>query len=133
MVLIVEDDHATRQLLSAIAGRVGCTALDAADGHDALELIATHEVDLVLLDLLMPRVNGFDLLQHVRDTKPDLLARIIVLTAASGPMIEESPELKQVRCVMRKPMDVDQLIEEMRGCLASRNVGASDGEERKAG
>ncbi len=66
LLLLVDDDPQIRQLLSEIGSREGFEVLEAADGAAALEMLHRRHMDLVLLDLNMPRVNGLEVLRAVR-------------------------------------------------------------------
>lgn len=65
-VLIVEDDDAYRIYLRSLVRRLGCTAVTAVDGTDALSKLGQATFDLLLSDLEMPKLNGLDLIAHVR-------------------------------------------------------------------
>jgi len=64
-VLIVEDDEAERKHLAQMVSSFGITALTATDGQDALESLASRDVDAILTDLVMPRMDGFELLRKL--------------------------------------------------------------------
>jgi DNA-binding NtrC family response regulator len=66
LLLLVDDDAQIRQLLNEIGSREGFEVLEAADGGAALEMLQRRHMDLVLLDLHMPRVNGLDVLRAIR-------------------------------------------------------------------
>lgn len=106
-ILIADDDASIRGLLRVIAERSGVLADEAANGADALELLDRNTYDLLLLDLAMPWVNGFDLIERVRHKarRP----AIIVLSAFSRQALGElDPSI--VQCIVRKPFDVDLLM-----------------------
>jgi DNA-binding response OmpR family regulator len=106
-ILIVDDDASIRGLLSVIAGRTGILADEASDGIHALELLDRNPYDVVLLDLAMPRVNGFDVIERLRSKirRP----AVIVLTALGGPNFRDlDPSI--VHCVIRKPFDLDLVM-----------------------
>jgi adenylate cyclase len=63
-VLVVDDDPLNRQLLSMSIGHLGHDVLEAGNGIDALEMLATNEVDVVLTDIEMPELDGYGLLEH---------------------------------------------------------------------
>jgi DNA-binding response OmpR family regulator len=67
-ILMVEDDDATLSLLAAIAKHEGFDALLAADGEEAMSILMNRAVDAMVLDLLLPRTNGFDILRHCKCT-----------------------------------------------------------------
>ena len=66
-VLIVEDNQNDRKLLRLILERKGLTVLEAADGQQALELLATHTPDLIVSDALMPVMDGFQFLKKLQE------------------------------------------------------------------
>ena len=67
-ILIAEDDPSTARLLSAILKRDGYTPLLAADGVEALEMLDHNQVDLLLCDVMMPRMDGCALTKAIRDS-----------------------------------------------------------------
>ncbi len=84
-VLIVDDDPTQRRLLEAVVSRHGYEIEIATGGKDAIAFMQSdksNDVDLMLLDLVMPDLDGFEVLQQVKSRRPDLPA--IVLTAQSG-------------------------------------------------
>ena len=66
LLLLVDDDAQIRQLLGEVGVREGFEVLEAADGSAALEMLQRRHMDLVLLDLHMPRVGGLEVLRSVR-------------------------------------------------------------------
>lgn len=123
-VLMVEDDAATLSLLAAIAKREGFDALLADDGDKAMSILKSQEVDAMVLDLLLPRTNGFDILRHCKCTNPRLLSRTVVITAASEQTYRGCEELTQVRRFYRKPLDFVDLTSALHACRAAK---AQDG------
>src|SRR5688572_13475391 len=69
-VLLVDDDEACRNLMAEILKPMGCVVGQAEGGRAALELLATGGWDLVVLDLNMPGISGFDTLARIRETHP---------------------------------------------------------------
>src|SRR6476661_321037 len=107
-VLIVEDDPGIRSLLVAVAERGGFRSRVAYDGDGALQALGDGEAEpvVILLDLLMPHVDGFTVLSHLDKNAPHLLRRVIVVTAAGDAMLRRAKELKRVWCVRRKPLEI---------------------------
>lgn len=66
LILVVDDNEMNRDMLSRRLERQGYRALVAEDGAQALELLAAHDFDLVLLDIMMPRLNGYQVLEHIK-------------------------------------------------------------------
>jgi len=103
-ILIVDDDAAIRGLLRVVAERSGVRSDEAANGAHARELLERSPYDLVLLDLAMPSVNGFDLIDSLggRPRRP----AVFVLTALERhDFARLDPDV--VHCVIRKPFDLE--------------------------
>ena len=129
VVLMVEDDHSTLSLLAAIARREGFDALLANDGDTAISILKRHAVDAMVLDLLLPGVNGFDILRHTKCTQPALLERTIVITAADERTWFNCEELRHVRRFYRKPLDFVDLTSALHACRAAKARDAGEGVE----
>ena len=78
-ILVVDDEEMMRDLLEKILSREGYNIITAIDGVDALEKLSNTEVDIVISDMKMPRMNGFELLKHVKNDYEGL--GIIIMTA----------------------------------------------------
>lgn len=80
-ILVVDDMEANRELLSRRLGRDGHVVTTAKDGHSALELVGNTAFDLVLLDLMMPDINGFDVLRRLKDDSALRHIPVIMISA----------------------------------------------------
>lgn len=78
-ILVVDDEPTMRSLLTKVLTRDGYEVLCAEDGVQALQMLETHPVDLVLSDVKMPRMNGFELLKAIKTDYPDI--GVIMMTA----------------------------------------------------
>ena len=78
-ILIVDDEEGMRRLLGRILTREGYDTTTAANGADALRLVASERFDLVVTDIKMPEMDGLQLLQEIRQYEPSL--PVIVITA----------------------------------------------------
>jgi DNA-binding response OmpR family regulator len=108
-VLIVEDDEAIRSLLTAALRREPFHVDAARDGVEALRLTAASEYAVILLDLMMPHVNGFQFLDEFRRVSPDARSVVFVVTAFDDAKVGRlDPD--QVHAIIRKPFDVGQLV-----------------------
>ena len=106
-ILIVDDDAAIRGLLRVVAERARVQADEASDGVRALELLSAHSYDIVLLDLSMPRLNGFDFIERLRHKS--VRPAVIVLSALDRVNFTDlDPSV--VHCILRKPFDLDLLM-----------------------
>ena len=120
-VLIVEDDDRTRTLLAAVVSQYGFSPELAGDAEAAIEQLEDHEFDIILVDLLLPRMDGMELLRRLKKMSPDMLERTIVVTSASELTPRDSAELRSVWRLMTKPVDVDRLTTEMLSCAAEHS------------
>ncbi len=78
-ILIVDDEEMMRGLLEKILRREGYDVIAAEDGQQAVEILQKEKVNLVISDMKMPRMNGFELLKHVKQEYPNV--GIIIMTA----------------------------------------------------
>lgn len=80
-VLVVEDDPGSRWTLAALLRRVGFECREAADGHEALEMVPAFGPDVILMDLMMPVLDGLAATRHL---KADAATRAIAVLALTG-------------------------------------------------
>ena len=109
-VLICEDDHGIRLLLDKLLNRHGLSCDSASTGAEAIARLREESYDLVLLDLILPMTSGYEVLAFLERHRPELLPRVIVVTALQRAFREALP----VAAVVRKPFDIvdlDRLIE----------------------
>src|SRR5213592_3352939 len=127
-VLVVEHDVSTQGLLVAVVKHLGLIARTADDGRAALRMIADETPSVIILDLIMPAMDGFEVLRHFRRNSPELLVRTIVITAAAIRNAGEIPDLARVWKFFRKPLDVDQFGDAVLGCAGHvSRKGSRDG------
>jgi len=105
--LVVDDEAAIRALIAKIVQRAGFTVDTARDGAEAIEKLRESAFSVMVIDLMMPVVTGYDVIKHVRESAIRNLA-IIVITAGDTAAIRRlDPSL--VHTVLRKPFDIDVL------------------------
>lgn len=119
-VLVVDDDPGVRTLLSALLDRAGYTAEFAEDGVDAVDKLRRNRYGAVLLDLMLPAVNGFEIIRLLKSDRPEQLKRIIVMTAAANRTLENFDDQREIFSLVRKPFDINDLTRQVRAC-ASQN------------
>ncbi|HTA31236.1 MAG TPA: response regulator [Candidatus Cybelea sp.] len=113
-ILIVDDDPSIRYMLSRVLMDEGYEALSAANGREGLETAAAQGVDLVLLDLKMPGLNGQETFRELSLLRPSL--PVIIMTAYPG-QLGEGP-LTGVGALLQKPLDFPKLLEVIRKLLS---------------
>jgi two-component system response regulator (stage 0 sporulation protein F) len=109
-ILIVEDDQALRILLTALFSHSGLTSDVVSNGEHAIECIRRKRYSAVLLDLMLPGTNGFEVLQFVRAEKPSLMPHIIVMTGASNQTLRHFDDCS-IGALLHKPFDVHELLD----------------------
>ncbi|MBS3974783.1 MAG: response regulator, partial [Actinobacteria bacterium] len=83
-ILIADDNTFIRRLVSVALQPLGCTLIEAVDGEDTLRVIEAQRPDLVLLDLVMPKLSGFEVLEIIRATPKTADLTVIMLTTAAA-------------------------------------------------
>lgn len=113
-ILIVDDDDAIRSLLATVLRRRGLHADCARNGIEAMEMLGLRRYALVLLDLMMPLMNGREVLDQLGALSPSVRPLVLVLTAGL-----ESHLLDATLVVgtIHKPFDVEMLVDTIVGCL----------------
>ncbi|MBI2760804.1 MAG: response regulator [Chloroflexi bacterium] len=121
-LLVVDDDDGNRDMLSRRLERSGCAVITAADGEQALAILASRDIDLVLLDIMMPGVDGFAVLER-RVSDPRLRDIPVVVMSA----IDEMDSV--VRCIrmgaedfLPKPFNPDLLLARAGACLERKRM-----------
>ncbi len=115
-VLVVEDDPAIRRLVSMVLQRHGFRTETAADGLEAVIKLGVCEYDAIVLDLMMPNLDGFTFMQTLAEHDPDRLRKIIVTSAASPTVIRERMRGEPYR-VLPKPFDISELVAAVQSCI----------------
>jgi CheY-like chemotaxis protein len=108
-VLVVEDDPTGRAALALILSHVGHDVRCAADGEEALEELRVHRPDVVLLDLLLPRVDGWEFRRR-QQQDPDLAGVPVVVLSGGGPTRRLGEPLGDVTW-LPKPVEFDRLLD----------------------
>jgi len=110
--LIVDDDEPIRSMLAMIIRHHGFDVDTAADGDEAIESIENDGFDVVLLDLMMPRVDGYAVLRHMREHEPDMLRHTIIATAV--PERDLRSVMEPVYSIHMKPFELEHLIDDVK-------------------
>lgn len=115
-ILIVDDDDPIRALLMTVLRRRGFHADCARNGVEALQLFAACRYSLVVLDLMMPRMNGYEVLDHIAKMPPAARPFVLVLTAGLG---LRAFDTSFVVGTIQKPFDIELLVDTVAGCLVA--------------
>ena len=124
VILVVDDDRELVEGLRAVLERQGYKVIQARDGHQGKQAIYNQQPDLVILDMMMPRMGGYPVLEHFRgktDAPP-----IIMITANEGSRHKAYAEYLGVIDYIRKPFAMERLLETVNKALAAPRPASSE-------
>ena len=124
-ILVVEDDPAIRRLVKMVLTREGYNVETASDGVEAVLKLGLSDYDVIILDLMMPNLDGFSLIDTLAASDPERLKRIIVTSAASPNVIKERMNGRPF-AVLPKPFDIKMLVQYVSSCLAAHSGEIGD-------
>ncbi len=124
-ILLVDDDRELIDGLRTLLEKQGYRVVHAHDGHQGKQMIYQQKPDLVILDMMMPRMGGYPVLEHFRD-KQDA-PPIIMITANEGSRHKAYAEYLGVIDYIRKPFAMERLLEAVHRALKPRKT-AQEGE-----
>lgn len=128
-ILVVDDDHEMIEGLRTLLEKQGYTVMQAHDGHQGKQMIYNQKPDLVILDMMMPRMGGYPVLEHFKgktDCPP-----IIMITANEGSRHKAYAEYLGVVDYLRKPFAMERLLEAVNKAFAA-TPAAKPPEEKPA-
>ena len=119
-ILIVDDDDGVRDLFERAFDRQGFTVRTASGGEEALQLMAAEAPQLIVLDLMMPWVNGLEVLAAIRQ-QPALVAVPVIIATATATSAFDLREFGPLR-VLRKPVELSRLVRAAREMLGGEQA-----------
>ena len=117
-ILIVDDDVELSDGLRVVLERQGFRVIQARDGMQGKQMVYQQRPDLVILDMMMPRMGGYPVLEHFKG-KPDA-PPIIMITANEGGRHKAYAEMLGVADYLRKPFPMEVLLESVRRIFAAK-------------
>jgi two-component system cell cycle response regulator DivK len=102
-------------VLEALLRQSKLEALFSEDGVEALELIASRKFSVVILDLRLPRLDGFGVIDELRRVAPDMLRKIVVVTGIDDEGVERIA-VDEIGAILRKPIDLQEFQRVMALC-----------------
>jgi DNA-binding response OmpR family regulator len=118
-ILVVEDDRAIRRLLKMVLEREGYHVQEAADGAEAVLKLGLGEYDVIILDLMMPNLDGFAFMSTLAEHDATRLQKIIITSAASPSLIHARMQGAPFD-TLPKPFDIGDLVARVRACITAQ-------------
>lgn len=121
-ILIVEDNELNRELLSRRLAKKGFEVFEAVDAEQGLEMAMRLKPDLMMLDLGLPRMDGWELARRMQSMPETREVLLMALTAYAG--VEEQERAREAGCaeVETKPFVMDRLMEKLGRLLESKSI-----------
>ena len=116
-ILIVDDEEMDRLLVQAVLARAGHETVVVEDGEDALRRYLESGIEIVITDLQMPDVHGFELISILREFTPP---PAVIALSATGPFQLHMAEALGAEWTLKKPVDPNLLLDAVRRAEASR-------------
>ncbi|OBZ14070.1 DNA-binding response regulator [Bacillus sp. FJAT-27264] len=122
-ILVTDDDMNIRTLLKHVLTREGYQVLEAGDGREGITVLKEHTVDMAIVDVMMPHVDGLELCQYIRETYD---IPIILLTARQQLSDKEQGYLRGTDDYLTKPFEPEELIFRMKALFRRYSVASND-------
>ncbi|WP_027400079.1 response regulator transcription factor [Anaerovorax odorimutans] len=119
-ILIVEDDTNTRKLMKAVLSANGYLTFTASDGLKALKVLDSEHIDLIVLDIMMPNMNGYELTKELRSSSYDL--PILMVTAKQMPTDKRKGFIVGTDDYMTKPVDEEEMLLRIKALLRRAQI-----------
>lgn len=129
LILVVDDNHDIRNMVVDHLEGMRCEVLEADNGEDGLAMILSHKPDLVLLDVMMPGLNGWEVVKYVRDHPEFDSIGIIMVTAIGETVNEMTSPLYGADDHINKPFELAELSFKIRRTLARKRKDAEEKDE----
>lgn len=117
-VLVLDDDPAMQRLIVKLLNREGLRVDVVSAGAQAIEKIGGAEYDLLLLDLMTPTEGGVTVIKHLKKAKPELLRRVILVTASPESVLKSVA--RDAAAVVQKPFEPEQLLAAVKRVLSQK-------------
>lgn len=119
-ILVVDDDKHTRMLLQAILEEAGYTVTTANNGEEALDMLDREHIDLVVLDIMMPKMDGYEFTKTIRETNDAL--PILMVTAKQDAADEKQGFLVGTDDYITKPIDEEKMLLRIKALLRRAQI-----------
>ena len=121
-ILIADDNQANVELIEAYLAGIDCELQIAVDGRDTLEKVASFQPDLILLDVMMPRLSGFEVCQKLKQDPVTRRIMILMVTALNEPFDIERAVDAGTDDFLSKPVNKIELVKRVQNMLRLKDV-----------
>ena len=122
-ILVADDNEATSTLITAVLHRDFNVDV-ASDGQEAIDRLRTRKYSALLLDLRMPQVDGFEVLEHLRQHQPKMLDSVIIVTGALSQRELQWASSYGICGIVTKPFEIDALVAAVKKCVSPEERSA---------
>ena len=124
-ILIAEDDFFIRDIYSKVFSLAGYEVQVAVDGVDAMEKIKMQSYDMILLDIMMPRMTGIDVLKSIRSLEPPIkdIPVFIITNLGQQNVIEEAFKMGMDGYIIKSQVTPQQIVNEINTYFSSKDPG----------
>jgi twitching motility two-component system response regulator PilH len=120
-VLVVDDSNTVREMIAELLGKLGITVVEASDGAEAKQKIESNPPDLVVMDIVMPNMNGYELCRWVKNNRSTQDIPVVICSS-KGEEFDRYWGMKQgADAYIAKPFRPDEMMETVRQLLRSRS------------
>lgn len=121
-VMVIDDSRTIRKSAETMLGREGCEVLTADDGFEALSLIHKHRPDLIFVDIMMPRLDGYQTCAIIKNNEKFRATPVIMLTSKDGLFDKARGRIVGSDHYLTKPFTRDELLEAVREQAPVKNA-----------
>ena len=121
-VLVIDDDRSTRRLMQEVLTADGYSVLTAENGEDALRVMETEHVDLAVLDLMMPKMDGYAFTRALREVQNSL--PILMVSAKQAPASRKEGFIAGIDDYMTKPVDEEEMLLRIKALLRRARIAS---------
>jgi len=115
-ILVIDDSKTIRRTAETLLSKEGCMVYTATDGFDALAKIADHQPDIIFVDIMMPRLDGYQTCSLIKHNKTYRDTPVIMLSSKDGLFDRARGRIVGSECYLTKPFTKDELL----GAIASQ-------------
>lgn len=118
--MVVEDDKHARKLLETVLKREGYSVFTAQDGEEALKLLESQHINLMILDIMLPKMDGYEVAKLLRDANFNM--PILMATAKQLPEDKKKGFIVGTDDYMTKPIDIEEMLLRIRALLRRSQI-----------